>query len=99
MELSGTQSRELRQICERWFVKRLALFGSRIRGDSGTHSDLDVLVEFREGSAPGFFALADFTEELSNVFGGLKLDVRTPKDLSRHFRDDVVTSAHTLYAT
>jgi hypothetical protein len=42
--------------------------------------------------------LADIEAELSRLFGGRKVDLRTPMDLSRHFREDVVKNARTLYA-
>ena len=46
----------------------------------------------------GFFRLADIEAELSGVLGGRKVDVRTPMDLSRYFRDEVLRGALVLYA-
>lgn len=42
--------------------------------------------------------LADIEEELSQLFGGRKVDLRTPMGLSRYFRDEVVRSAQVIYA-
>ena len=36
--------------------------------------------------------------ELSDLLGGLKVDLRTEQDLSRYFRDEVVRSAEVQYA-
>ncbi|MBM3470331.1 MAG: hypothetical protein FJX73_06020 [Armatimonadetes bacterium] len=36
--------------------------------------------------------------ELSFVFGGRKIDLRTPEDLSRYFREDVLKEAQVQYA-
>jgi uncharacterized protein len=68
-----------------------------MREDFGPDSDVDVLVEFDEGHAPGFFGLARMEEELSTLFGR-KVDLRTPQDLSRYFRDEVTRSAAVQYA-
>jgi predicted nucleotidyltransferase len=54
-------------------------------------------VEFLPGHVPGFFRLFEMEEELSALFGGRKVDMRTPEDLSRYFRDEVVASAEVQY--
>ncbi|HWV47768.1 MAG TPA: hypothetical protein VN039_17360 [Nitrospira sp.] len=36
--------------------------------------------------------------ELSTLFGGRKVDLRTPEDLSRYFREDVLKEAEVQYA-
>ena len=69
-----------------------------LRDDFGPQSDIDVLVEFEAGHIPGFFGLLDAEEELSGLFGGRKVDLRTPEDLSRYFRDEVVAGAEVQYA-
>ncbi|MCK4306427.1 MAG: nucleotidyltransferase family protein [Candidatus Eisenbacteria sp.] len=89
---------EIAAFCVRWRVSKLALFGSVLRDDFGPDSDVDVLVEFEPGHVPGFFGLSDMEEELSSLFGGRKIDLRTPKDLSRYFRDEVVAHAVVQYA-
>jgi len=83
--------------CARHFIRRLSIFGSALRDDFNPDSDIDVLVEFLPGHTPGFFRLFDMEEELSVIFGGRKVDLRTPKDLSRYFRDEVVASAEVQY--
>ena len=65
---------------------------------AGPESDIDLLVEFVEGKAPGLIALAGIELELSSMLGGRQIDLRTPADLSRYFRDEVVRTAVVQYA-
>lgn len=83
--------------CKRNQVKRLAFFGSVLTSRFGPHSDIDVLIEFLPGHTPGLFALSGMELELSGLFGR-KVDLRTPAELSRHFREEVLQSAETQYA-
>lgn len=78
-------------------IERLAIFGSALRADFAPDSDIDVLVDFLPGHVPGFFRLFDMEEELSIIFGGRKVDLRTPEDLRRYFRDKVVAEARVQY--
>jgi uncharacterized protein len=89
---------EIVQFCRRHHLRRLALFGSVLRDDFGPQSDVDVLVEFEPGHTPSFFRLFEMQDELSAVFGGRKVDIRTEADLSRYFREEVVSSAWVQYA-
>jgi len=61
-----------------------------LREDFCPDSDIDVLVEFQPGKTPGFFTVAEMEAELSVLFGNRKVDLRTPQDLSRYFRDRVL---------
>jgi len=89
---------EIAEFCRRNHIHRLYLFGSALRDDFRPDSDVDVLVEFESGHVPGFFRLFDMEAELSALFGGRKVDLRTPQDLSRYFRDDVLATAELHYA-
>lgn len=84
-------------VCQRYHIRKLALFGSVLREDFTTDSDVDVLVEFEPGRTPGYFTLARIARELSALFGGREIDIRTPNGLSPYFRDDVVSSAYPVY--
>lgn len=87
----------LRAFCRRRGIRRLSLFGSRLTGDHGPQSDVDLLVEFVPGSIPTLLEMADMEQELSVLLGGLRVDLRTPNDLSRYFRDDVMRQASVQY--
>ena len=89
---------QIGELCRRNGIRRLALFGSVLTGRFSETSDVDVLVEFRPEERVGFFRLADIEAELSRLLGGRKVDLRTPMDLSRYFRDEVVRDAVVVYA-
>jgi hypothetical protein len=84
--------------CERHHIRRLSLFGSVLAGTDQPDSDVDVLVEFEPGRTPGYIALAGMEAELSGLLHGRRVDLRTPADLSRYFRDDVVRTAALQHA-
>ncbi|MEI7646452.1 MAG: nucleotidyltransferase domain-containing protein [Chloroflexales bacterium] len=87
----------LAQICRRQHIRRLSLFGSVLAGTAQPESDIDLLIEFEPGQAPGLLGLAAIEAELSTLLGGRRIDLRTAQDLSRHFRDDVIRSAEVQY--
>lgn len=89
---------KIEEFCRENRIRRLALFGSVLHDDFGPESDVDVLVEFEPGSAPGFFGLAQMERQLSSLFNGRKVDMRIPEDLSRYFRKEVEEEAEVQYA-
>lgn len=89
---------EIAKICQRNGIRKLALFGSVLTSRFSESSDIDVLVEFQPDAHVGFFRLADIEDELSRLLGGRRVDLRTPMDLSRHFREQVVRDALAVYA-
>ena len=86
------------EFCRANHIRKLALFGSVLGDDFGPESDVDVLVEFEPGHVPGLFGISHMELELSPIFGGRKIDLRTVGDLSRYFRDQVVATAEGIYA-
>ena len=89
---------KVRDFCHRNHIQKLALFGSVLRDDFGSESDIDVLVEFEPGAGVGFFELYDMEKELSIMFGGRKVEITTPRSLSKYFRDSVLKNAEVQYA-
>lgn len=83
--------------CRRHHIRKLALFGSALRDDFSPESDIDVLVEFEPDAKVGFFKLYDLEQELSWILGGRKVEINTPKSLSKYFRDQVLAEAEALY--
>ena len=86
----------LRVFCQRHHIRRLALFGSTLKGTARSDSDLDLLVEFEPGARAGYLKLAAMELELGEVIGR-KVDLRTPGELSRYFRDDVLAGAEVQF--
>lgn len=89
---------QLADFCQSRGIVKLAIFGSAIHDELGPDSDIDVLVEFQPTRIPGLFGIARLERELSTIFGGRKVDLRTPEDLSPYFRNDVVEEAEVQYA-
>jgi predicted nucleotidyltransferase len=89
---------ELAQFCRRHHIRWLALFGSALKGAARPDSDIDLLVEFEPGFEPGLLGLAALAEELAARLGGRPVDLRTPRDLSRYFRDEILRTAEVHYA-
>ena len=88
---------QLRRFCEKHHLTKLALFGSILTEDFAPESDVDVLFEYDPEHVPTLFDLAGMERELSKILSR-KADMRTAKDLSRHFRDEVVRTALVQYA-
>ena len=86
------------RFCRIHHIRRLSLFGSVLRDDFGPDSDVDLLVEFEQEQEPSLFGIARMERELALLFGGRKVDLRTPQDLGRHMRERVVSTAEGVYA-
>ena len=82
-------------LCRRWGIRRLALFGSVLRGDFRQESDVDVLVEFEPGATPGF-GLVTIQDELPEILRR-DVDLHTPASLSKYIRDQVLRDARAMY--
>ena len=91
-------TQRLASFCRAHGIKWLAIFGSALRDDFGPESDIDILVEFHPDRIPGLLGIAGMELELSSLFEGRKIDLRTPMDLSRYFRQAVLDEAQTQYA-
>jgi uncharacterized protein len=89
----------LARFCERHRIRRLALFGSQLKGTARPDSDIDLLVEFEPSRVPSLLALASMELELAELLGGRRVDLRTAEDLSRYFRDEVgVRQRYSMHA-
>jgi uncharacterized protein len=88
---------KLSEFCGKHHIRKLSFFGSVISEHFTQDSDVDVLVEFELGQVVGLIRLAGMELELSEIIGR-KVDMRTPADLSRYFREEVLLSAEVQYA-
>jgi predicted nucleotidyltransferase len=86
----------LKAFCREHHVLRLSLFGSRLKGTHRADSDVDLLVEFKPGHAPSMFGLVRMEAQLSELLGQT-VDLRTPGELSRYFRQDIIDTAQVQY--
>jgi len=87
---------QIADFCQRNHIRKLALYGSVLRDDFGSDSDIDVLVEFAPDAHIGLMKMVGMERELSELIGR-KVDLRTPKELSRYFRDEVIAEAEVQY--
>lgn len=87
----------VRRFCRKHHIRRLSLFGSVLREDFAPTSDVDVLVEFQPAQRVGLLKIARMENELSGLLGR-RVDLRTPQDLSRYFRREVLRDAEVQYA-
>lgn len=86
------------ELCRRYGVAELALFGSVLRDDFGTDSDVDVLVSFAPEVHPSLLELAELREDLTDIFGR-EVDVVERAGLRNPFRRRAILStAETVYA-
>jgi len=86
---------KLEDFCRKHHIRKLAFFGSVLRDDFASGSDVDVLVEFDPEHIPGL-AFFEMEAELSKILGR-KVDLNTPQFLSRYFRSRVLAEAEVAY--
>ncbi|MDH4147033.1 MAG: nucleotidyltransferase family protein [Acidimicrobiia bacterium] len=87
---------QLTEVCRRWGVARLDVFGSVGRGEGRRASDIDVLYELAPGVRLGW-DIEDLAEELAGVLGR-RVDLVSRKALHERLRDAVLAEARVLYA-
>ncbi len=88
---------KITQFCQKNHICQFSFFGSILRDDFGDNSDVDVLVEFHNQASVGLFELYDMEQELSNLFGGRKVDINTKNSLSKYFHSKVIKEMDIQY--
>lgn len=86
----------LREICERYGIARLDVFGSASRGDLRPESDIDLLYTLVPGARLGW-EIEDLSDELALIFQR-PVDLVAERAVNRHIRDRVLNEARPLYA-
>lgn len=85
----------LDEVRERYGVRCLRVFGSVLGDRFGPESDIDVLAEFRPDQRLGFFRFMRLQQELSDLLGR-PVDLHTAGSLSKHFRQEVLSTAEVV---
>lgn len=85
------------ELCRRYRVRELALFGSVLRDDFRDDSDIDILVEFEPDSGIGLIEYVRLQRELGELFGR-RVDLVEKAGLKQLIRQSVLDSAQVLYA-
>ncbi len=86
----------LREVCERYGVASLELFGSVARGEDSLDSDVDLLYVLKPDARLGF-RLFDLEDDLAALFGR-PVDLVARKSINKYLREQVLAEAQPLYA-
>ncbi|MEA2594317.1 MAG: uncharacterized protein QOF01_786 [Thermomicrobiales bacterium] len=87
---------QIADICRRYRVSELSIFGSVLRENFRPDSVVDLLVEFEPDARIGFIELGRLEQELEDLLGR-KIDLRTKRSLRPELRDEILRSAPVLY--
>jgi uncharacterized protein len=97
----GVSEEQIADFCRRWQIVEFSLFGSALRSDFRSDSDVDVLVVFAAGTEQSLFELGDMEQELSRLFGR-KVDLvqKTAIERSENYirRRNILSAAQVIYA-
>lgn len=88
---------EIAEICRRYRVKELALFGSAARREMRPDSDIDVLVDFLPDARPGLLGLSSLARELGALLGR-HVDIAVKPALKPLVRPAVLSDAQVICA-
>lgn len=92
----GLPLEEIRALCESYPIQKLSLFGSALRGEMHAESDVDLLVEYEPEAKVTYLDMAEQEMALTDLIGR-RVELRTPAELSRYFRQKVVETAQIIY--
>lgn len=96
MDLSDVDRGHLEELCRRYGVARIDVFGSVARGEDREGSDIDLLYELRPGARLGW-DIETLSDELADLLGR-PVDLVSRRALHPRLRDRVLAEARTLYA-
>ena len=92
---------KIAEFCQKWKIREFALFGSVLRNDFDSDSDVDVLVTFSEAAKHTLFDLVHMEDELKQILGR-EVDIvsRRGLEFSRNYirRNAIIDSAEAIYA-
>jgi predicted nucleotidyltransferase len=84
-------------VCRRFDVQELSVFGSAARGDMQPESDIDILVYFKPSARIGLVKFASLNEELEGLLGR-NVDLVTKVGLKSRVRPHVLREAQRVYS-
>ena len=96
MEDLRIDASRLAELCRRYGIARLEVFGSVARGEQRPDSDVDLLYTLEGGRALGW-EIEDLVESLTEVFHR-PVDLVSRRSLHPMIRDRAMAEAETLYA-
>jgi predicted nucleotidyltransferase len=87
----------LGEVCRRYGVKELSLFGSAVRGEMRPESDIDIMVEFEPGVRIGLIKFESLASELESL-ARRRVDLVTKRGMKPWVRTRVLKDARVIYA-
>jgi len=98
----GIDLDRLAELCDRWKIAEIALFGSALREDFRPDSDVDLLVTYRPDADWSLLDTVRLDRELAALFGR-KVDVVSRRAIERSQnwirRKAILESAVRVYAS
>ncbi|TVQ63617.1 MAG: DNA polymerase subunit beta [Phycisphaerales bacterium] len=89
----------LAEVCRKWRIAELSLFGSALREDFGADSDVDLLAVFEPAARVSLWDWPQIEDDFAAIFGGRKVDFVERKSLRNPFvRHRVLTTRRVVYA-
>lgn len=88
------------EFCKKWKIREFALFGSVLRDDFRSDSDIDVLATFEEDAGHSLFDMVHMEEELEAIFKrGVDLVSRRGLESSQNYirKNAILSTASTVY--
>lgn len=89
--------KQIADLCSRYQVRELSVFGSFVSGDLRPDSDIDLLVEFAPEAEVGFLTLSRMGRELSELLHR-PVDLVPKGGLKPRIRKEILESRKVLYA-
>ncbi len=88
---------EVADICRRYHIAWMALFGSAARGEMDELSDYDFVIEFEKEATPSLFDLVHIQRELEDQLGR-RVDLGTRSSIKPLLRSEILDNAVVVYA-
>jgi predicted nucleotidyltransferase len=90
--------KKIAELCRKYGVKKLSLFGSAARGEMSPQSDVDLMVEFDPASKTSLWDYPAMQEDFSALFDRRKVELASPEILRNPFRrKTILPDLKTLY--
>lgn len=89
------KNKKVKEILEQYGVKSMAVFGSVAKNTSTNKSDLDIIVEFKQGKK-NLFRMIELSQKLSDLLG-VRIDLMTKDSISRYLRDKIEKEKIVVY--
>lgn len=82
------------QVLKNQGARKVAVFGSYVRGEENPESDIDIIVDFTERKS--LLELVKIERELSEALG-IKVDLLTEKSISPYLIDTIKEEMEVIY--